>query len=69
MAQYRELTCLYYVSHGNCTKHREADMYHYCQHCREYKPAARIKTKNKKKEFLRKKDYKKYEFTHFCNTE
>ena len=38
MATYREVPCVRYRSHGNCTKHRDADHYGYCQRCDKYYP-------------------------------
>lgn len=59
MAYDRETPCLYYICAGLCTKDRKADHAHYCQKCNKYKPRARVKHINRKKEKLdriRKKD-------------
>ena len=54
MATDRQTPCLYYVCAGLCTKGRKADHAHYCQHCNKYKPRARVRYKNHKKEKLEK---------------
>ena len=54
MATDRQTPCLYYVCAGLCKKGRKADHAHYCQHCNKYKPRARIRYKNQKKEKLEK---------------
>lgn len=60
MSVDRQTPCLYYVCAGLCKKGRKAEYSKYCQHCDKYKPRARLKYKNKKKEKLRKiKDYEK----------
>lgn len=50
MAKYREQPCLYYVCKGKCKKGREAEHKGYCQKCSWYKPRAKVKTVNRKKE-------------------
>lgn len=52
MATDRQIPCLYYVCAGLCKKGRKADHTHYCQHCNKYKPRARVRYKNQKKEYL-----------------
>ena len=54
MATDRQTPCLYYVCAGLCKKGRKADHAHYCQHCDKYKPKARVRYKNQKKERLEK---------------
>ena len=54
MATDRQTPCLYYVCAGLCTKGRKADHAHYCQHCNKYKPRAKVRYKNQKKEKLEK---------------
>ena len=54
MATDRQTPCLYYVCAGLCKKGRKADHAHYCQHCNKYKPRARVRYKNQKKEKLEK---------------
>lgn len=54
MAKTRETICLYYICAGKCDKGRKADHNHYCQICDKYKPRARIKNINKKKEKINK---------------
>lgn len=58
----RQTPCLYYVCAGLCTKGRKADHAHYCQHCNKYKPRARVRYKNQKKEKLEKIRKKKLKF-------
>lgn len=54
MAKTRETPCLYYVCAGECEKGREADHKNYCQKCSLYKPRARVRHLNKKKQKLDK---------------
>ena len=54
MATDRQTPCLYYVCAGLCKKGRKADHAHYCQHCNKYKPRARVRYMNQKKEKLEK---------------
>ncbi len=54
MATDRQTPCLYYICAGLCKKGRKADHAHYCQHCDKYKPRARVRYKNQKKEKLEK---------------
>ena len=54
MAKLRETPCEYYVCAGQYKKEREADHYHYCQHCDKYRPRARVRHLNKKKQKLDK---------------
>lgn len=54
MATDRQTPCLYYVCAGLCKKGRKADHAHYCQHCNKYKPRARVRYRNQKKEKLEK---------------
>ena len=54
MATDRQTPCLYYVCAGLCTKGRKADHAHYCQHCNKYRPRAKVRYKNQKKEKLEK---------------
>lgn len=54
MAKLRETPCEYYVCAGQCKKGREADHYHYCQHCDKYRPRARVRHLNEKKQKLDK---------------
>lgn len=68
MAQFRENVCEFYIAHENCKRNRQADMFHYCQRCREYSPITHRKMKNKKKiltEQVRKKESRN-EFADFC---
>lgn len=50
MATYREVPCMYYVSHGVCKKNREAIHNGYCQRCDKYYPRAKVRLLNKKKQ-------------------
>ena len=54
MATDRQTPCLYYICAGLCKKGRKADHAHYCQKCDKYKPRARVRYKNQKKEKLEK---------------
>ena len=54
MAKLRETPCLYYIAKGECSKGREAEHSGYCQHCNKYKPRAKIRHLNKKKQYLEK---------------
>lgn len=60
MAKYREISCKYYLSFGECKKGREASQTGYCQKCDKYYPRVRVRCLNKKKLYnnqLRKKDF------------
>lgn len=54
MAKFKETPCLYYIAKGQCSKSREALYSGYCQHCDKYKPRAKVKYINKKKDYIRK---------------
>lgn len=54
MATVRQTPCLYYICADQCKKGREADHFHYCQHCDKYKPKAKVRHRNRKKEKLDK---------------
>lgn len=54
MAKDRETPCLYYVCAGLCAKGRKADHAHYCQKCDRYRPRAKVRHINRKKEELNK---------------
>lgn len=54
MSKYRETPCKYYVSHGECSKGREAEHKTYCQHCDKYFPRAKVRHINKKKMYNEK---------------
>lgn len=54
MATDRQTPCLYYVCAGLCKRGRKADHAHYFQHCDKYKPRARVRYRNQKKEKLEK---------------
>lgn len=53
MATDRQTPCVYYVCMGTCKKGRQATM-HYCQHCDKYKPRAKVRYLNRKKQKLDK---------------
>lgn len=57
MAKYRETVCKYYICFGQCKKGREAEHKSYCQKCSKYEPRAKVKHKNKKKEYERSARY------------
>ena len=54
MAADRQTPCLYYICAGQCTKDRKADHAHYCQKCSKYRPRAKVRYTNRKKEKLEK---------------
>ena len=54
MAKDRITVCEYYVCAELCKKGRKADYNGYCQKCDKYKPRAKEKHLNKKKEKLEK---------------
>lgn len=54
MAKDRQTPCKYYVCAGLCEKGRIAEHGHYCQKCNKYKPRAKVRYKNQKKEKLEK---------------
>ena len=54
MAKFREIPCKLYVCKGQCLINREAEFRGYCQKCDKYVPRAKVKTKNKKKEYNEK---------------
>ena len=54
MAKDRLTPCLYYVCKGECKKDRDADHGGYCQKCDKYKPRARVRHLNQKKQKLEK---------------
>ncbi len=58
MSKFRETPCKYYVSHGECTKGREAEHKSYCQHCDKYCPRAKERHINRKKQYNEKQRYK-----------
>ena len=54
MAKFRETPCKFYICKGRCEKNRTAEYKGYCQKCDKYTPRAKIKHKNKKREYLEK---------------
>lgn len=50
----RETPCTYYVCKGECMKGRDAEHTGYCQRCDKYRPRARVRHINKKKQYLDK---------------
>lgn len=54
MAKDRLTPCLYYICKGECKKDRDADHSGYCQKCDKYKPRARVRHLNQKKQKLEK---------------
>ena len=54
MAKDRITPCLYYICNGECEKGRDADHKGYCGKCSLYKPRARVRHLNKKKQKLEK---------------
>lgn len=53
MAKDKLTPCIYYESRGNCEKGRDAEMMGYCQRCNCYRPRAKVKHINEKKEKIR----------------
>ena len=53
----RETVCEYYICKGECDKGREAEHNGYCQRCRLYKPRAKERHINKKKQKRWERDY------------
>lgn len=54
MARLREIPCMYYIAYHNCLKGREACHPKYCQHCDKYRPRAKVRNINKKKQYNEK---------------
>jgi len=54
MAKDRETPCESYISHGVCKKGREAIHSGYCQRCDKYRPRAKVRHLNMKKQKLDK---------------
>ena len=54
MSKTKETPCLYYICAGECEKGRDAHHQKYCQKCGFYKPRARVRHLNKKKQKLYK---------------
>lgn len=61
MARYRETPCNFYICFGQCIKKRDAEHKGYCQRCDKYKPRARVKHRNKKKDEIEKQKRKEVE--------
>ena len=66
MSKDRNEICVSYVCKGNCEKGREADHNGYCQRCDKYKPRARTKHLNKKKQELDKVEKKEFRKEEYC---
>ena len=61
MAHYREIPCLFYVKHGECSKGRpDANHKGVCQKCKKYKPRAKVHLINKKKQYNEKQRSKNW---------
>lgn len=54
MAKERQTPCRHYLALGECAKGREACHAGYCQRCGKYEPRAKVRYKNKKKEYNEK---------------
>lgn len=54
MAKFREVPCKYYICKGECEKGKDAEYRGICQSCSAYAPRAKVKTKNKKREYNEK---------------
>jgi len=60
----REIACIHYEYEGGCAIGKEGTFRKTCQKCQSYKPIkggrpARPNLRNKKREEIRKKDFKK----------
>jgi hypothetical protein len=51
MSKFREAPCKYYICKGECEKGKDAEYKGLCQHCTKYEPRAKVKSKNRKKEY------------------
>lgn len=60
MAKDRITPCVYYECVGKCAKNRDASYSGYCQKCDKYKPRAKERHLNLKKEKLNKIRSKEY---------
>lgn len=54
MSKDRITPCLYYKAIHECSKGRDAEHNGYCQKCNKYKPRAKVRYLNIKKQKLRK---------------
>ena len=54
MAKTRETPCMYYICAGECKKGREAEHSGYCQRCDKYRPRAKVRHLNQKKQKIDK---------------
>ena len=54
MAKFRETPCKFYVCKGECQKGKEAEYKGICQHCTKYEPRAKMKYRNRKKDYNEK---------------
>lgn len=54
MAKTRETPCLYYICAGQCQKGRDAEHTGYCQRCNKYRPRAKVRHLNQKKQKIQK---------------
>lgn len=65
MARTREAVCEFYEYRGKCSKNRDANHFKYCQRCDKYRPRAKVKKRNKKKDKLKRtrdKEWKNFEY-------
>lgn len=54
MAKLRETPCKFYICEHECEKGRDAEHNGYCQKCGKYRPRARVRHLNRKKQKLQK---------------
>lgn len=54
MAKTKETPCKFYICEHECTKGRDAEHSGYCQKCDKYRPRARVRHLNRKKQELQK---------------
>ncbi len=61
MAKDRLTPCKFYVCEHDCSKGREAEHNGYCQRCDKYRPRAKVRYLNRKKQKLQKIKEKEFD--------
>lgn len=61
MAHYRETPCEFYICKNSCKKDKKAEHNGLCQTCDKYRPRAKVRHINKKKQYLDKLKRKEME--------
>lgn len=51
MAKFRETPCEFYICLHQCKKSKDAEHNKLCQHCDKYRPRAKVRHINKKKQY------------------